>query len=130
MQFNTERVRQNAQQASTEDLLDRVTVYRTGMEPEAVDIIESELSHRGVGRKEIEEHLSRRRAGGVSPLSECVSPLVDASGLPLECSFCHRPAVLRRRGWDWMRPWGVPLFPRPRLFYYCEQHRPDNAPQS
>ena len=34
MRFDVERVRQNVQQATTEDLLDRLTVYREGMEPE------------------------------------------------------------------------------------------------
>ena len=36
MQFDIQRVRANIRQASTEDLLDRVTVYRAEMEPTAV----------------------------------------------------------------------------------------------
>ena len=39
MELDLERVRANAQQASTEDLLDRATVFRDGMEPEALEII-------------------------------------------------------------------------------------------
>jgi len=124
MHFEAERVRHNAQQATTEDLLDRITVYRAGMEPDAVDIIETELSRRGVGAREIDEHLSRRGAG----------LLVDANGLTRECSLCRRPAVLQRWGWDWVRfpfwHWRLPLFPRPRVFSYCEQHRPSNVTET
>ena len=48
METNLDRVRANVQAASTEDLLDRATVYREGMEPEALDLIEAELRRRGV----------------------------------------------------------------------------------
>ncbi len=46
MDWDADRVRANARQASTEDLLERVTIYRSGMEPEAVEIIEAELRRR------------------------------------------------------------------------------------
>ena len=42
--FESERVRKNAREATTEDLLNRVTVYRGDMEPEALKIIEAELA--------------------------------------------------------------------------------------
>ena len=118
MSFNADRVRDNARQATTEDLLDRITVYRAGMEPEAVEIFETELSRRGIGSKEIDEHASRR--GG--------NLLLDANGVARKCSLCDRPAVLRTWGWHWVkrqRRLGLSLFPFPRfrLFYYCEQHR-------
>lgn len=48
MDWDADRVRANARQAPTEDLLERVTVYRSGMEPEAVEIIEAELRRRGI----------------------------------------------------------------------------------
>src|SRR5271154_2856771 len=60
MQFNAERVRDNVRQADTNDLLDRITVYRAGMEPEAVDIIESELFRRGLDGNAIAAHAEKR----------------------------------------------------------------------
>ncbi len=111
MHFNPERVRQNAQQATTEDLLDRVTVYRSGMEPEAVPLIEDELRGRGVTAEQIESHAAER--------SQRALLLPDGTGR--RCSFCHRPAVAE--GWGWQRLWGVvPVFPR--YFYSCTEHRP------
>jgi hypothetical protein len=41
-------VRENARAAPTDDLLDRVTAYRAGMEPEALRVIEEELARRGI----------------------------------------------------------------------------------
>ena len=118
MDFHRERVRQNAKRADTEDLLDRVTVYRDGMEPEALDIIEAELRSRGLGREGIEAHAAKRQQS-----------LHSAEGLPLRCSFCDRPAVVRRWGWHRVRSRGalailtavLPLY-RPRRFAYCPEH--------
>jgi hypothetical protein len=106
MRFNTDRVRTNVQQATTEDLLDRLTVYAEEMEPEALEIVEAELRRRGVSTRQIREHAEQRRT-------------LEEGGHTLQCSFCQRPAV--RRGWGWHRLWGwVPLFPRP--YCYCEEH--------
>jgi hypothetical protein len=111
LQWNPERVRANVRQAKTDDLLDRVTVYRAGMEPEALIIIEDELHRRGVRTADVGAHAARRE--------QEVFLLPDGTAVP--CSFCHSPAVAH--GWDWHRMWGVlPLFPRP--FYYCTEHRP------
>src|SRR5438128_4151008 len=100
-QFNPERVWHNVRQSSTEDLLDRVTVYRPGLEPEAVEIVEAELRSRGIREKEIEEYALKR--------SRDVITLPD--GTARECSFCRRPAVAE--GWGWHLLWGgVPVFPR------------------
>jgi hypothetical protein len=97
--------------ADTEELLDRVTVYRSGMEPAAVDLMENELSRRGVSREQIEDHDRTRR--------EDVILLGD--GTAQRCSLCERPGVVR--AWDWHRLWGwVAVFPR-RLAY-CQVHRP------
>jgi hypothetical protein len=107
--FNPDRIWQNVRQATTEDLLDRVTVYRPGMEPEAVEIVEAELRARGVREPEIEEY-ARERGRDVINLPD---------GTARECSFCRRPAMAQ--GWGWHRLWGLaPVFPR--YFYYCEQH--------
>ena len=61
MLFDLERVRANVRQATTEDLLDRVTVYRAGMEESALAIIEAELRSRDISDEEIEAHAEQRR---------------------------------------------------------------------
>jgi len=109
--FDAHKTLLNARQATTEDLLDRVTAYRDGMEPEAIEIIEMELRRRGVGADQIEQAQSEH-AGTV---------MRDASGLPMRCSFCPRPAIAQRSGWH--RLWGrIPLFPR--HLNYCAEHLP------
>jgi hypothetical protein len=109
MQLNLDKVRENVRRASTEDLLDRATVYRPGMEPEALAIIDAELEARGVGPAELAAHAESVRAG----------TLRGPDGTALRCHECHRPAVVR--AWDWHRLWGrVPVFPR--RFRLCEEH--------
>lgn len=104
-----DKIRANAAAATTEDLLDRVTVYRAGMEPEAIEIIEAELRRRGVTAAAQVEHRARRGTP------------IEAGGLPRRCERCDRPAVWR--GWGWHRLWGVlPVFPRRRSL--CQEHRP------
>jgi hypothetical protein len=111
MQFEAEKVLTNAREATTEDLLERVTVYRGGMEPEAVRIIEAELHNRGVGPEEIERYRAEH-AG---------QTIFLPNGVAARCSYCQRAAVAQ--GWAMHRLWGLlPLFPR--RFYYCEEHRP------
>ena len=111
LEYDRERARENARKADTEDLLDRVTVYRGDMEPDALYAIEEELRRRGVTAAEIDAHARRREEAG----------LIEAEGMPARCSFCPRPAVERR--WGWHRLWGrLPVFPR--LFRYCAAHRP------
>jgi hypothetical protein len=109
--FNSERVLENVRAASTEDLLNRVTAFREGMEPKALSFIETELSNRGVGPEDIEAHWEELRK----------EVILAPDGMAERCSFCHQPAVAQ--GWAWHRLWGrVPVFPR--LFYYCREHRP------
>lgn len=119
MQFDRQRVEENVREATTADLLDRVTVYRAGMEPEALIIIEDELRARGVTNERISAHAEERR--------QEIIPLPDGTAVP--CSFCHRPAVEQRWGWHWLsvmilgkRRGVVPIFPR--FFAYCALHRP------
>jgi len=108
MQLDLERIRKNVRAAGTEELLDRITAYRAGMEPAAIEIIEAELDRRGIGEDELREH-AERRAGAM-----------QRGGVARRCSLCERPAVERR--WGWHRFWGkLPIFPR--LFWYCEVHR-------
>jgi hypothetical protein len=110
LQFNPDRVRANAEDATTEDLLDRVTVYRDDMEPEALEIFEAELARRKVTCEQIAAHADARRAN-----------LLTEGTSVRRCSRCFRPAV--HEGWHWHRLFGViPLFPR--LMTFCEDHRP------
>src|SRR5262245_3268826 len=113
MHFDLERIRKNVRAAGTEDLLDRITVYRAGMEPAAIEIIEAELDLRGIGDSELHEH-AEHRAGAM-----------QRGGIARRCSRCERPAVERR--WGWHRLWGkLPVFPR--LFCYCDVHRATSEP--
>jgi hypothetical protein len=108
MQFDMDRVRKNARTAETEELLDRITVYRGGMEPAAIEIIETELDRRGVGEEDIREHAEKR------------SGVLKRGNVARRCDLCDRPAMVRQ--WGWHRLWKkLPLFPR--LFLYCDVHR-------
>jgi hypothetical protein len=111
MRLDLERVRANARAASTEDLLDRATVYRAGMEPEALAIIDEELRSRGLLPADLEYHAGRRQQ----------SLVLDRDGLPVKCCKCPRPASVEGRGWH--RLWGLlPVF---RCWLaYCDEHRP------
>jgi len=108
MEFSLERVRANVRKATTEDLLDRATVYRAGLEPAALPVILEELKARGVTPQAIVRHEESQQ--GV---------MVDASGTARLCARCRKPAVVREWGWHWMYD-KLPLFPR--LFYLCEEH--------
>ena len=115
MRTDTGKVLANVRQAGTEDLLDRATVYRDGMEPDALHLIDRELIERGVTPEEIAEHARRRKE----------TMLADPDGWPVKCSLCDRPAVARP--WRWHRLWGkLPLFPRRTPL--CAEHAPDRAP--
>jgi hypothetical protein len=116
MEFDRKRVTENVQQATTVDLLDRITVYRAGMEPEAVEIITAELSERGVDELAIAAHAQRR--------SREIIPLDD--GTVAKCSYCYQPAVAEGWGWHRFRLFGrgPELFPLyPRYFFYCTEHQ-------
>ena len=59
MHLDLDRVRANAEKATTDDLLERVTVFRDQMEPEAVELIEQLLWRRGVGPEQVAEYGQR-----------------------------------------------------------------------
>jgi hypothetical protein len=108
MNIDPERLVANIRSANTEDLLDRMTVYREDMLPEALDLIAAELLNRGIDTEAITRHEQRR--------SEAVR---DADGRVRTCSFCRKPAVAS--GLRWHRVFGlIPLFPR--RFYWCDDH--------
>ncbi len=107
MELDLDRVRQNAREATTEDLLDRVTVYRNALEPLALVLIEAELDQRGISLAAIAAHQATRQTELIFRDDGTVRP----------CSFCLRPASRIRLGWH--RLWGrIPLFPR--YHAYCQ----------
>jgi hypothetical protein len=124
MEFDRQRVLKNVRDATTEDLLDRVTVYRVGMEPAALAMIEAELEQRGIDIDAIEAHACERN----------FEAILYPDGTAVMCNYCHRPAVMGQWGWFWSRwmIWGKKrnLFPLwPRYCYYCSVHKPGAMPQ-
>lgn len=112
MDFDLKRVAEFIRGADTEELLDRVTVYREGMEPAALDLMEGELDQRGITREEIAAHDAKQRENAI----------MLSDGTAMRCSFCNRPAVVQARRWH--RLFGrIPIFPR--VFAYCAFHSPD-----
>jgi hypothetical protein len=109
--LDLKRVRENVAKATTDDLLERVTLYRTGMEPAALDVVETELRRRGVSYRAQEEF-------GAAQENDV---LRGPDGSPLRCRRCLHAAVASEWGWHCL--FGVlPVFPR--RYLYCEQHRP------
>ena len=87
MDFDLGRVRENVRQATTEDLLDRATVYRTALEPAALPVVLEELRARGVSPEAVVAHEQARQ--GIVPAPD---------GAARKCSHCTRPAVTREWG--------------------------------
>jgi hypothetical protein len=113
MDVELERIRANVRQATTEDLLDRVTVYRPGMMPEALEIIEEELRERNVTEADVAAHREKRQ-----------DVLLAPEGWPRRCQRCVRPAVVEAQ--EWHRVWGlIPIFPH--RVPYCAEHLPPGA---
>jgi hypothetical protein len=112
MFHDSQRVARNVQEAATEDLLNRITAYRAGMEPAAIALIEEELRRRDVTAEQIEAHAARVRE----------ESLFLADGTAAKCSFCHNPAV--GEGWGWQKLFGGPIPLFPRAYRYCRQHLP------
>src|SRR5262245_12516760 len=105
-----EAIKTNVAAATTEDLLDRITVFHYGMEPEALTLIDAELFRRGLSAADINSHAESRD-----------NAVLSADGEPLTCCKCHRPAVVE--GWERVKVWGIlPLFSR--MVGYCAEHRP------
>ena len=114
MEFNLKRVAEYIRGADTEELLDRVTVYREGMEPAALDLMEGELDRRGVTREEIAAHDAKQREHAI----------MLSDGTAMRCSFCNSPAVVQ--AWHWHRVFGVvPVFRMQLAFcgFHADQKR-------
>jgi hypothetical protein len=110
MHFDPTKVLVNARAADTDELLDQVTAYRAGMEPDAIVLFEMELHRRGVTAEQIALHARQ--------YENC---LRAPNGSALICSWCRRPAV--GVAWDWHRLWDkIPVFPR--RFRFCSEHGP------
>ena len=116
LRLELKAVAEFTRRATTEELLDRVTVYRAGMEPVALDLMEGELDRRGITREEIAEHDEMRRR----------TAIILPDGMALKCNYCQRPAV--HRGWKWHRLFRrIPVFPA--RVALCERHfSPDSVP--
>jgi hypothetical protein len=115
MEFDLDRLLENVRAATTEDLLDRATVYRAGLEPEALPVILEELKARGVTAEAVVQHEQSR-----------TQVIFDGDGTARTCDHCRKPAVADEWGWHWM--FGkVPIFPR--LFQVCEDHRRKDEPE-
>src|SRR3954470_16063010 len=112
MRLDLRRVGEFIRRGETEELLDRVTVYREGMEPAALDLMEGELDRRGVTREQIAAHGEERWQTAIR--------LPD--GTAMRCSFCNRPAVATSRGWYRIFRGRLPVFPR--VFARCTLHSP------
>lgn len=110
MNVNIDHVRQNVRSASTEDLLHRATVYRAGMDPAALEVIDGELARRGIDDEAIQLHFARN-----------ADVMMTEEGFAERCSFCDAPALVRH--WGWHKVWGLlPVFPW--RFRYCRDHVP------
>jgi hypothetical protein len=109
MKYRPEKTLAEAAKADSRDLLDRVTVFREGMEPEAVEIIEAELARRGIGPDEIRQHHQQLKH----------RVLLRTDGLPARCALCPRAATESARGWFRLMRL-IPLFPQ--NVYYCDEH--------
>jgi hypothetical protein len=130
MFYDADRVQLNVIRADTDDLLDRITAYRAGMEPGAIVLVEEELRRREVTSEQIHAHEAWCRT----------NLIYHEDGAAVKCTFCYRPAVQERWGWyrlgfalPWLRRvvggrgWSfgsksmaVPLFPY--HFHYCLDH--------
>jgi hypothetical protein len=109
--LDLDRVRANVAKATTADLLERATVYRDGMEPAALDLIETELRRRGVS------YHKQAEFGQVHDKAV----MRGNDGSPIRCFLCPHAAVDWQ--WSWRRLFGIiPLFPR--RYPYCERHSP------
>jgi hypothetical protein len=108
--FDLDLVRKNVEEATTTDLLERATVFREGMELEALELIETELRRRGISFKEQAEFDAAQEH----------AVLRDAAGLPLSCFKCSQLAVEIHWVWHWAGI--IPIFRARRSF--CATHRP------
>jgi hypothetical protein len=109
LEFDPQRCIRNVRDATTEDLMDRVTVYRNDLELEAIPIIEEELRDRGVSDEDITFYADSKTV------------LIAPEGYTIKCSFCYRPAIEMAWGWHKIFQF-IPVFPR--RYRWCQSHLP------
>lgn len=114
MEWNEQKLLVNIRQADTDDLLDRITAYRAGMEQDAIGLIEGELQKRGVTAEQIAAHAEACKR-------ECV---LNNDGTAKSCSLCRKPAVAKGMGWHKLF-WLIPVFPR--TLWLCKDHLPNSS---
>ena len=101
MEVPLQAIEKYLREAETEDLLDRVTVFRELTELEALKQMLAELKQRGLTEFQIAQHDRERRK----------TAILGTDGLVLRCHLCRNPAIDWR--WVWHRLFGrVPIFPR------------------
>src|SRR6516164_4582801 len=84
---------------SDEELLDRVTILKEQMDDDALELMHTELTERGIGPDDIGAHLRDLRP----------KVIMHPDDTPATCFECGRAAVVQARAWH--RLWGVlPLF--------------------
>lgn len=110
MEWDLQKVVANICQADTDDLIDRITAYRAGLESEAIEMIENELQRRSVSEAEIQVYRQQCQ-------TEC---LFHTDGTAKMCSFCRKPAVTEKWGWHRLLD-KIPLLPR--RMRYCKEHQ-------
>ena len=94
-ELDLDRVRKNVAKAATTDLLERASLYRDGMEPAALDVIEMELRNRGVS------YLDQTAFGD----AHAQAVLRGRDGAPQRCYRCSHAAVAEQ--WGWRRLFGI-----------------------
>lgn len=114
-EVDIEAIRRFVMNADTFDLLDRVTILRHEMEPEALKLMENELDHRGIEPAMIQDYRAERASEVVFRNDGSIS----------RCCQCGRAAV--QKAWVWHRMYGkVPIFPMVK--YFCDEHMPEPKP--
>jgi hypothetical protein len=109
MEISPAKLLAHVAQMDQEELLDRVTVFREVMRPDAVEVMEAELARRGIGPDEIHQHHRQIKH----------RVLRDSHGIPAQCSWCERAAVEKRE--DFHKFWRlIPV--AKRIWYYCDRH--------
>jgi hypothetical protein len=94
--------------------MDRATIYRDGMEPEALVIIEEELARRGITGKALAEY-------NLTMEKDC---LRSQEGFVVQCCLCRKPAMAE--GWGWYRIFWIPIIPR--RMKLCAEHLAEFGP--
>ena len=103
-----EQVRKFAALAETNDLIERVTIQRDDLDPEALTIIMQELLSRNISAETVSEYEKSRDKF-----------LYDSQGKPRLCNICGRPAISSIKSWlKFLRI--VPIMPITE--YCCEAH--------